>query len=218
MATISPISSPSALNSQANKNSGVLGKDDFLKLLVTQLQHQDPLNPADPAEFTAQLSQFSSLEQLFSVNDNLTRMLSSQGELEQISALSMLGRQITVKGGDFSFTGQPVDLGYHLKDNATEVNLHIQDQFGKTVATIAAGQLTAGDHTIAWNGTDANGQVLLPGEYHMAVSALRGKDQPVIANPLITGLVTGVDLDGPEKVLVTDAGNFTLAEVRSVRN
>lgn len=218
MTTISPISSTGILSSQVNKNSGVLGKDDFLKLLVTQLQHQDPLNPADPAEFTAQLSQFSSLEQLFSVNDNLTRMISSQGELEQISALSLLGRQITVKGGDFSFTGQPVDLGYHLEENATEVKLHIQDQSGKTLATIAAGQLTAGDHTIVWNGTDANGQVLPPGAYRLSVSALKGKDQPVTANPLIMSLVAGVDLDGPEKVLVTNAGNFTLADVRSVRN
>ncbi len=56
----------------------VLGKDDFLQLLVAQLQHQDPLKPMDSTEFTAQLAQFSSLEQLYNVNDNLGELGTNQ--------------------------------------------------------------------------------------------------------------------------------------------
>ena len=65
---------PTAGSGLATSQSNVLNKDDFLNLLITQLQHQDPLNPTDSVEFTAQLAQFSSLEQLANVNDNLLEL------------------------------------------------------------------------------------------------------------------------------------------------
>jgi len=67
---LSTVMSQSELTVTETKKNDVLGKDDFLRLLVTQLQYQDPLNPADSAQFTAQLAQFSSLEQLGNINDN----------------------------------------------------------------------------------------------------------------------------------------------------
>ena len=68
---LSTVASQSELTVTETKKNDVLGKDDFLRLLVTQLQYQDPLNPADSAQFTAQLAQFSSLEQLGNINDNI---------------------------------------------------------------------------------------------------------------------------------------------------
>src|SRR5512143_1369392 len=89
--------------------SKAMGKDAFLKLLITQLQHQDPLNPADSTEFTSQLAQFSSLEQLSNVNDNLTTLKLYQASINNAQAVSFIGKDIVAKGKTLQVTsGQPV--------------------------------------------------------------------------------------------------------------
>ena len=79
--------------------SNVMGKDDFLNLLITQLQNQDPLNPTDSTEFTAQLAQFSSLEQLGNVNENLTELKHFQASINNSQAVALIGKAITAKEG-----------------------------------------------------------------------------------------------------------------------
>lgn len=82
-------------NQQTMPNTEVLGKDDFLKLLVTQLRHQDPINPVDDKEFIAQLAQFSSLEQMQNLTTSLNTMMESQQRLTALSqATSMIGKEV----------------------------------------------------------------------------------------------------------------------------
>ncbi len=204
---------------QKNGIGGALNKDDFLQLLVAQLQNQDPLNPSDPTEFTAQLAQFSSLEQLFNVNESLAQMNSSNTELERLSALSMLGREVVSGSGSFRLVeGTTVRLGCQLQDSADEVQIFVKDQANRTVATLAANNLQEGEHFIQWDGVGDNGQVAPPGEYNLMVSAIRGEDEAVTASPLVSGLVTGVDLDEQGNMLITSSGDFRLNTVRSVRS
>jgi flagellar basal-body rod modification protein FlgD len=204
---------------QKNGIGGALNKDDFLKLLVAQLKNQDPLNPSDPTEFTAQLAQFSSLEQLFNVNESLEQMNSSNTELERLSALSLLGREIVSESGDFRFAeGTGVKLGCQLQDGADEVQMFVKDQANRTVATLTANKLQAGEHFIQWDGVGDNGQVAPPGEYNLVVSAIRGEDEAITVSPLVSGLVTGVDLDEQGNMLITSSGDFRLNTVRSVRS
>jgi flagellar basal-body rod modification protein FlgD len=218
MTAVSEITSNSNLGLTASVGGGsVLGKDDFLQLLVTQLQNQDPLNPSDPTEFTAQLAQFSSLEQLFSVNENLAEMSTSNCELERLSALSLIGREVVAEGSDFHLGKESLGLGYRLEQPASEVKLYLKDQNGRTVATLEADELAAGDHFLAWDGTDENGQVVPSGDYTLMVSALCGEEEALAAVPLVKGVVSGVDLDGSESLLVTSAGDFRLTDVQSVR-
>lgn len=199
-------------------NKQALGKEDFLKLLVTQLQHQDPLNPSDPTEFTAQLAQFSSLEQLFAVNSNLDQLSTSNAELEKLSALSLIGTEIVAQGNDFQFGNDPVELGYRLDSAATQATVYVQGENGQTVATLDVTDLTAGEHYITWNGTDKYGQVVPPGSYNLFISATGPADETIKATPLIKGLVSGVDLDEQGNILVTSTGNFRLDTVKSVRS
>lgn len=190
-----------------------LGKEDFLKLLVSQLQNQDPLNPSDPTEFTAQLAQFSSLEQLSNVNKNLEQLVSAQ----DLGAMSFIGREVVAENSGFQLAAGGVDLGYRLNGPADEVTLYVQDGFGRTVARLPAEGLTAGEHFMAWNGKDENGQDVPPGDYQLLVSALQGKDSAVSATSLIKARVTGVDLNSSGTLLVTDAGFIPLNRVKMVR-
>lgn len=73
-------------SSDTTSTDDIMGKEDFLTLLVTQLQNQDPLNPDDPTEFTAQLAQFSSLEQLFNINESMDEVVSSVSDSQKLSA------------------------------------------------------------------------------------------------------------------------------------
>lgn len=197
------------------KNGGTqaMGKDDFLKLLVTQLQNQDPLNPSDPTEFTAQLAQFSSLEQLFAVNDSLTRMASSSGDMERLSALSLIGREVTADGGIFRLGSDGAKIGYRLEASAREVTVHVLDATGRTVASIPAKETGAGEHFFQWDGKDQYGEPVAPGEYGLVVTAIAGKEEAVPATALVRGTVTGVDLGSSGSVLVSTAGDFRLKDV-----
>jgi len=204
---------------QNNGLADVLGKDDFLQLLVTQLKNQDPLNPSDPSEFTAQLAQFSSLEQLFNVNESLAQMNTGSAELQRLSALSLLGREIVSESDTFRLSeGTPVILGCHLQDSADSVQVFVKDQANRTVATLTANNLSAGEHFFQWDGADDKGQVASPGEYRLVVSALRGEDEAVAVAPLVSGIVTGVDLDEQGNMLNTGNGDFLLNTVKSVRS
>lgn len=205
------------LNTALDKKQ-VLGKEDFLKLLVAQLQNQNPLNPSDPTEFTAQLAQFSSLEQLFAINTNLAQLSTSNAELEKLSALSLIGKEIVSEGNDFRLGNDPIELGYRLDSGATEATIHIQDEHGRTVASLDAADLTPGEHYITWDGTSRDGQIVPPGRYSLFISAMGPDDEVIKAAPLIKGLVFGVDLDEQGNILVTSTGNFRLDTVKSIRS
>jgi len=190
-----------------------LGKEDFLQLLVSQMQNQDPLNPSDPTQFTAQLAQFSSLEQLTNINDNLKNLAESQN----FGALSFIGQDVVVEDAYFSLGNDPLHLGYQLSEPADEVNLYIQDNLGRTVASLSGPGTTAGEHFLAWDGSAANGESLPQGNYRLLVAALKGKDEAVNTTALVQARVTGVDFDGSDFVLRTESGSFSLGKIQSVR-
>lgn len=219
MTDVSAISSVSGQGlAKSLTGGGNLGKEDFLKLLVTQLQNQDPLNPSDPTEFTAQLATFSSLEQLFTVNANLDKMAASSGDIERLSALGLIGKEVVSTSGAFRLGSGDVELGYRLDVPASAVGLSVLDASGRAVASMAPTQTGAGDHFVTWNGTSFSGQKLPPGDYSLVVQALAGEQEKVPAQALVKGIVTGVDLGASGSVLVSDAGDFRLQHVASVRN
>lgn len=211
-------SAPQAqLTSAMSNKKNALGKDAFLMLMVEQLKNQDPMNPSDATEFTAQLAQYSSLEQLTNINKNLTDMGSTSGEIQRMSALSMIGKEVVTRGSEFNFTGSAVKLGYDLDANADHGTLYIRDSSGSTVATLAFADGVSGQHFVEWDGKDDSGHQLPTGQYTLGVSAFNG-DADVAVTSLISSRVVGVDLVDGGDVLVTNAGDYTLADVESVRS
>lgn len=218
MSTIADISGSSSSGQlSAITGSSSLGKEDFLTLLVAQLQNQDPLNPSDPTEFTAQLAQYSSLEQLMSVNENIEGLASTSQNQQQLSALGLIGREVVVEQDEFQLGDSDVTLGYQLDAQADRVELHVQDSRGKSLAVLKPADMTAGSHFVTWDGTDSNGLPIAQGDYTLSVLALDANEEGISSQPLIKGQVTGVDLDGSQSTLVTNAGSYSLSNVKSIR-
>lgn len=193
-----------------------MGKEDFLTLLVAQLQNQDPLNPDDPTEFTAQLAQFSSLEQLFTLNESMNSLVASNENSDRLSTLGTIGKEVAYHGTDFKYTGDPLDVGYQLDGTASDVTLSLQ-QKGVTVATLKGTDLTAGSHFITWDGLTDQGKMAPIGDYDIIISAKAVDGESVAVAPIIKSEVTGVDLEGASGgMLITQAGSVQFSNILGV--
>lgn len=200
----------------ASKTS--MGKEDFLTLLVTQLQNQDPLNPDDPTEFTAQLAQFSSLEQLFTLNESMDNLVASNAGSDKLSTLNTIGKEVAYHSGSFNFSGEPQKIGYQLDGSASEITLSLQ-QNGSTITTLHGTELTKGNHFITWDGLTENGTPAPVGKYEIVISAKATDGESVAAAPIIRSEVTGVDLEGESGgILITHAGDINFNEILGVYN
>ena len=212
--TQSAAKSSSSTGASPSSSKDVMGKEDFLKLLVTQLKNQDPLNPSNATEFTAQLAQFSSLEQLTNLNTSMGNMVTATNNSTKISALDMIGKDVTFTGSSFSYNNEPVQLGYTLDGTASQVQLLIQDSNGQPVQTISGKDLTKGNHTLTWDGKDLNGNKVQSGSYKVIVQAKGIDSEGVAASPFIRSQVTGVDLSAAGTALLnTKAGDIDFSKI-----
>ena len=218
MNTVSALN-PAAASAAATaaKTENTLGQDEFLTLLVAQLQNQDPLNPTDATEFTAQLAQYSQLEQLFNLNDAMDGLTAAQTSSQKVSALSLINKEVVVEDSHFPFDGAPIRIGYRVDGPATDISLQIRNSAGATVATLNASDTTPGEHFLTWNGLDQNGAPLPADTYQLAVTAKSASaDATVLVAPLVRTIVTGVDLSGSEPLVVTRTGEFLVSAIRGV--
>ena len=217
------VMSVSEVYSQANTSTStteaVMGKDDFLTLLITQLKNQDPLNPSDSTEFTAQLAQFSSLEQLQNINDALASFEVYQSTANNIQASNFIGQTVTAAGDTISVSNGASDsLSVALDAPAQTVYIQIYDAYGEYVTDIEAGSLDAGMHTIAWDATDQYGAAVEDGRYTFSVMAVDGDGNSVSSTSYITGQVTGVDYQSGETMLLIGDQEVSIASLIRVED
>ena len=187
---------------QATSNQA-LGKDDFLKLLVTQLQNQDPLNPMDNTAFTAQLAQFSSLEELQNLNSGLAALSLSQKAIHNTQALALIGQQVSAPGDTIALSGAAAEsLDYELAADAADVAVYLYDSAGNLAASRSMGALSEGRHTFQWDGTDDSGATLADGTYKAVVLAADASGNNVDTSTYVLGTVDRVLFDGGSPQLV----------------
>jgi len=177
-----------------------MGKDDFLKLLTTQLRYQDPLNPQDPKDFVSQLSQFSSLEQQMNTNTTLqaigTLMQSVKDGNGMSQGVAMLGKTVTGVGNSITMaSGRASNTTFQLSKEAQEVKVTIFDASGKAVRSLNLGRQAAGNRPIAWDGKNDQGAKVADGTYAYTVSAKDSKGQAIEVNSYFTGTVQEVYMD-----------------------
>ena len=215
------ISSVASGSSTSAASSGseiqILGKEDFMKLLLAQLQHQDPLDPTDSVEFTAQLAQFSSLEQLGNVNSNLEKLELYQASINNSQAVSFIGKEIVARGNSITLSsGQPVDLQFDLPSDAGTVTLSIYDANGEFVRTFDVSNLTAGRHMIKWDGQDMSGNEVQDGNYRFEMMAEDKEGEPMTVTTYANGKVSGITFSDNATYLVTDERKIPVGEVIQV--
>jgi flagellar basal-body rod modification protein FlgD len=220
------IQNVSSTNSTATSNqpsqtlpNQTVTKDDFLKLLIAQLQNQDPLQPMDNQQFAVQLATFNSLEQLIDINKQLGSLQSTQGLTNQFNAASLIGKEIATTGNTISLqSGSLVPVSYQLGANATRVVVNIQDSSGSLVRQLEVGAQKAGDQTITWDGKDASGKAAASGLYTFEINAFDLNGKQVQASGRIHGIVTGARWDGSEPVLELGNVQVPLSSVTTVRS
>lgn len=194
-----------------------MGKDAFLKLLVTQLQNQDPLNPADSTEFTAQLAQFSSLEQLSNINQNLETLNLFQSSINNAQAVSLIGKEILASGNALEKLGsQPLNCEFDLASNASRVVVSIYDATGGFVTDLVGASMPAGRGSLVWDGRDRNGNLVPDGIYTFEIQAEGSDGQKIDASSLIRGQVDGVSLDGTTPFLMVGERRVAFGSVLQV--
>lgn len=214
----------STLNSQAmygaaktSKSNQNLGKSEFMALLMAQLRHQNPLQPLDNKDFIVQLSQFSALEQLEGMRQSLEVQSAWQRSLIQTTAVSLLGRQVTMEGNTvFLREGSPSFLGYRLEENA-EVSIEIRDVQGTVVRTLRPGAQFMGDQKVIWDGKDDLGHALPEGNYTYHVLAVGGGDRPVSVRPFFEGRVDGIRLTDKGMMLTISGYEVPISQVTRIR-
>ena len=173
-----------------------MGRDTFLTLLVAQLKHQDPLNPMQSAEFTAQLAQFSSLEQLFNINDNLKVLQGTNDAQIPEYLLDYIGKEI--KSSDSNITvinGKASGSSYTLTEHGN-VLITVFDNKGLEIRTIHKGNQDPEEYDFYFDGKDNNGYPVPDGEYSYTVQAFDNEGSPIEVKSGISGQVTAVTYQG----------------------
>jgi len=194
-----------------------MGKDAFLTLLITQLQHQDPLNPADSTEFTAQLAQFSSLEQLNNVNENLSALKLYQASINNAQAVSFIGKDIVATGNSVEArSGQTVACEFDLAKPAQKVVVSVYDATGAFVKDVVATGLTAGRQTVSWDGRDRSGNTVADGTYTFEVQAEGSGKEAVAATTYTRGTVAGVSFQDGVTYLAVGNRRVAIGDVVQV--
>jgi len=153
----------------------------FLKLLVTQLNNQDPLNPMENAELTSQLAQMSTVSGIEKLNSTLSGLVSQTGSNQVLQAASLIGYNVLSPGNTIA-TKAPEEgkdpavqaFAVQLPGTAADVEIKIVDASGKTVRTIDAGGMTEGVNAVTWDGKDDAGNVVPAGSYKFTVAASNG--------------------------------------------
>jgi flagellar basal-body rod modification protein FlgD len=207
-------SATSTGNNALNSLSANFG--DFLKLLMTQLQNQDPSSPLDTNQFTSELVQFSSVEQQINTNTSLTQLIQLTQAGEVMQGSSMTGKRVTVSSdhvplqngqGTIQFNApaaEPVDIAIYSDSGAK-----LSDQMLMA---------TKGSNTWTWNGTTSSGSTLPDGSYKVAVTGANADGTTSALTFSVIGTATGVQNQSNSMQLQLGALSVDFSKVQAVGN
>lgn len=213
----------STSNSATSSKSTTLGKDDFLKMMLAQLKNQDPLNPMDGSQYSAQLAQFSSLEQLTNLNTNLTSFintnLSTAQSITNTMSTNLIGKDVRIDTNKFTYNGQStIKLGYNVPQATSNVTISIYDSNGKLVKTYDKVTSAQGDNSINWDFKAGSGYSVSKGDYTYTVTAKSSGGSEITATPFQSGAVSSVKFTTDGAKLVINGIEYDFANVSQIAN
>ncbi|MBS3997129.1 MAG: flagellar hook assembly protein FlgD [Hydrogenophaga sp.] len=136
-----------------NATDPAASQDRFLKLLVAQLNNQDPLNPMDNAQMTTQMAQINTVSGIQELNATLKGMAAQFGSMQALQGTSLVGREALVSGTQLGFDGTLGKGAMRLEQGASQVSVEVLGKGGQVIDTLQFGPLTAGQHSFNWDGS-----------------------------------------------------------------
>jgi flagellar basal-body rod modification protein FlgD len=214
MGTQLPSTNSSAAATGANSTSSAnstLTQNDFLTLLTTQLENQDPLNPQNPSDFAAELAQFSTASGVQSLN---TTMTANAG----LQAASLVGQNVAVAGNQLVLGSKGTALGaFSLSGPASDVTVSVVNSSGSVVNTIDLGAMSTGNQSFTWNGQDSNGNAQTAGTYGYTINATAPAGSTVTATSYAVAPVTAVVMGGQSGTMLNLGGGLAPVALSAVQ-
>ncbi len=191
--------------------------DDFLILLTTQLQNQDPLDPADSTEFTNQLVSFAGVEQQINANQRLESLVSLGLGTSFSSSLNYVGKDVSYVSSEAFFDGQsPVEVNYSINGVSADTTINIFDENKNLIFS----RPVSDDESLesfTWDGKDNNGFLQPAGTYSVRVDALDGQNNPLTATTVVSGHVSGVETQNGATFLLVGERAVSVGNVINVK-
>ncbi len=185
-----------------------LGKDDFLRIMITQMKNQDPTSPFKAEEMATQMAQFASVEQLQNMNTSMSKMANANQPLERLAMTNLIGKTVTIDRERFVHNeNETSTLGFALDRDAKETKLKVISEQGETILEKDLGPQKAGDQSFVWDGAKTNGLPVKSGNFIFKVEAKDAGGRSIAMNAKGQAKVVGVAFEGPEGVLLVGDAN-----------
>ncbi|AMP90073.1 flagellar hook assembly protein FlgD [Legionella pneumophila] len=196
-----------------------LGQQDFLRLMVAQVQNQDPLQPQVNGEFLSQLAQFSTNDGITKMQESLQQLASSLQSNQALQASALVGRKVLVNSNTLNLGSEgDVKAAIDMAPGVSNLRAAIYTESGELIKTIPLGQPQPGFFQFSWDGTDQSNQRLTSGKYTIKVSGTYG-GQEVALKTMTSANVDSVSLGqyGEDlKLNLAGVGSVFLNEVRQI--
>jgi flagellar basal-body rod modification protein FlgD len=170
----------------------------------------------DSSEFSSQLAEFSSLEQLFNINDNLETLQDVQDNGNRFQALELIGKEVKMDGNMLSLEEDTIPSGGFTLNSAADCSVFVYDENGDPVREISLGILETGHHSFEWDGRNEDGVMMDPDVYGFRIGALTEKGQSLNVETQIIGLVDRVELTGEDPLLYIGDIYLNLSQVTDI--
>lgn len=193
--------------------------DQFLTLLVAQMKNQDPLNPMDNSQVTSQMAQINTVSGINDLNEALSAINGQIDTSQQLQASALIGRSVLIPGNEISVgeEGAATPFGMELASPASQVKLRITDSIGTVVHESTYSDQAPGIQSFSWDGRNAAGAVVGPGNYRVSVEATGTDGDPISVKPLSMGYVGGVvSGDNGPQLDLGPKGLVTLDSIRQI--
>ncbi len=193
-------------------------KDQFLKMMLAQLENQDPFKAQDAEKFSEQMTQFGQLEQMFNMNSTLNQLLANQPNSERGDAIGIIGKDVAYEGSTVSIQGEHKGkLGYKLDIPGGNVELKIFDKNGNEVRVIHQENVSEGLQMINFDGKDKTGADLPDGEYHFVADVISSSEDDIPLSTYVGGNAVGVQFTEIGAMVEVNGTLVPLSAIASVQ-
>lgn len=197
-----------------------LGQDQFLKLLTTQMTHQDPMKPMDNGEFLGQMAQFSTVSGIQDLQASFKSFAESISSNQALQAAGLVGRYVLAPGSSGLLSaGGNVSGTYDLTTSSPNVTLQVTNaKTGEVVRQVDLGQQATGTNQFQWDGKDNKGQLANPGVYKIGVFGLVDGKNTAIATNIYSQVdsLTMANGSNPMKVNLLGLGSVNFSQIKEI--